>query len=74
MYSSIMEHGYYLTGVKEDSDCTYIAIVLTVANKDINPFEHVGEASTVIAETVDGTYYAVCVGIDSTGEFFCKVD
>ncbi len=71
VYDSINKAGYYYVGVKEEKDILFIAIMIPKKTNADNPFKDVGADSYEIMD--DKTIYsAVCVGIDSSGEFFCS--
>ncbi len=66
----IEETGYYITGVMEKDNTTYVAIALA-ANQ--NPFEGLEKYTTSLVDE-NKKHYVVCCGVDEKGEFFCKLE
>ena len=69
VYPLINQTGYYCAGFKEKDDMTLIALALPVVKNSQNPFQDLN-TETYIIHSEKKDYYAICVGIDKTGEFF----
>lgn len=69
VYEMINQSGYYTVGCKESGDLKMIALAFPITKNSSNPFESLN-AETYIIHSEKTDYYALCVGIDKTGEFF----
>ncbi len=71
VYDSINKVGYYYVGVKEEKDILFIAIMIPKKTNADNPFKDIDADAYEIMDNKT-VYSALCVGIDSSGEFFCS--
>ena len=69
IYSAINRCGYYCAGYKETEAMKMIAFAIPTEKIKTNPFSQLN-TETYFIHSGKKEFYAICIGIDKTGEFF----